>query len=334
MDARCALVVILGCQAPERADPDPGATEPSPPASSPAPSPTSPTSSTPTPPAEPFDCAAIPRDPISVTEVPGARAYEDVLFDPNGYLIGGFHDDLVRVNSAGEFSVYAPGVGGLRGMDWLQDGDIVAGGWDLGGLVRVSPGGVSSPLASQSGYGVVVAPDGAVYVAGSYAIYRVDPATGEVETLVESPDVTPQAIDFSPDFRRLYMGPTNGGGDIYFLELGPDYRPISGLQIYATDVGRGYVDGIGTDICGNVYVSDYNKRSLYRIWTTGEVQLLVDEGEQFFGHGMEWGNGIGGWSETALFQPQPYNGDTVVQIELGVPGRRYSGPVVHADDGG
>src|SRR6185503_18895878 len=161
-----ALWLVVGCQAPREENPLPSPTSTSATPSTTKPLPTTPPApSTPTPTIEAFDCDAIPDLPISVTEVPGARAYEDVLFDSSGNLIGGYHDDLVKVTSAGDFSVFAPGVGGIRGMDWLLDGDIVAGGWDLGGLVRVSPAGVSSPFASQGGYGLAVAPDGAVYVA-------------------------------------------------------------------------------------------------------------------------------------------------------------------------
>jgi hypothetical protein len=82
------------------------------------------------------------------------------------------------------------------------------------------------------------------------------------------------------------------------------------------------IDGLGVDVCGNVYVADYGTSALYRIPAQGgEGELFVDWPDWQYGHGLEWGSGLGGWSETALYLPQPYNGNKVVELELGVPGK-------------
>ncbi len=38
-----------------------------------------------------------------------------------------------------------------------------------------------------------------------------------------------------------------------------------------------------------------------------------------YGHGVEWGSGIGAWKADAIYLPQPYNGNTVVEVTLGIP---------------
>jgi len=61
--------------------------------------------------------------------------------------------------------------------------------------------------------------------------------------------------------------------------------------------------------------------ALYRLRPDGQTETFVTLGFPAYGHGVEWGNGIGGWSETSLFLPQPYDSNTVLELELGVPGR-------------
>jgi hypothetical protein len=337
--SKFALVVFLvGCGSPEtREDTDtPTSTPTNEPTTPPITTPPTGTTTPPptTTPTVPFDCATVPHDPVSIGPVAGGRAYHDILFDTAGNLIGNDNDALVKITSAGDFGLFAPGIGTFQGMDWLLDGDIVAASLDTNSLVRVNAAGAASILASGiDAYGVMVAPDGAVFAADNQKIYRVDPTTGQQTTIVDSAGITARVMDFSPDYTRLYVGTQTGNqeGTVYSIELGPDYLPIAGPKKYATGAGKGYNDGLGVDICGNVYVADYNTRALYRVWTTGEVQTLMDPDDiDNYGHGMEWGNGIGGWSETALFLPQPYNDDSVVQIELGVPSRRYAGAVINA----
>ncbi len=41
--------------------------------------------------------------------------------------------------------------------------------------------------------------------------------------------------------------------------------------------------------------------------------------------------GSGGWRSDALYVPQPYNGESVTEVVVGVPGRDYDGPVINAE---
>ena len=38
-----------------------------------------------------------------------------------------------------------------------------------------------------------------------------------------------------------------------------------------------------------------------------------------YGHGTEWGNGVGGWREDAIYIPLPYNDAKVRELVIGVP---------------
>jgi hypothetical protein len=97
--------------------------------------------------------------------------------------------------------------------------------------------------------------------------------------------------------------------------------------IHASNVGSGYHDGLGIDACGNLYVPDYSTRGLYRVDPKGVVTMLFDQvtdGPSHYGHGLEWGSGIDGWNDKAIYLPQPYDGSTVLEVVLGAP----SGSVV------
>ena len=83
-----------------------------------------------------------------------------------------------------------------------------------------------------------------------------------------------------------------------------------------------YIDGLGVDACGNVYVAEVATDALYRIPAEGgEGEVLIDWGFDDYGHGLEWGSGIDGWDPLSLYLPQPYDDHTVVQVEIGVPAK-------------
>jgi hypothetical protein len=215
-------------------------------------------------------------------------------------------------------------MGWVEGMDYLPDGDlVVAEDWN-GQLLRIDPFGVSSQIATDVwAYGVTVGPLGRVYAANNSTLIRVDPDTLDSVTLLDWSDgFSPRVVNFSPYHDRMYVGSHDGDGAIYYLELDDDLEPISGPILLATGVGGWYQDGLGVDACGNLYVPVYDDEILYRISPEGEVEVFY----QFpsltpYGHGLKWGTGEYGWSETALYMPQPYDMSTVVEIEIGVPSR-------------
>lgn len=277
------------------------------------------------------DCAAIPAAPVSIRTVAG-RGYHDVVFDPYGNLIGSDNNSLISTAYDGSWSVFVPGMNIVQGMDWLPDGDMVVAQDSTANLVRITPGGAYSVLATSVGaYGVMVGPDGFVYTANYDAIHRIDPNTGGKQVLIDVPGLEPRVLNFSPDASKMYIGTLAGfNGAIYVVDLDANLDPLGPPTVFATGVGTGaYHDGLGVDACGNLYVPDYSTSALYRVSSTGQVSTLVDYTFTEYTHGLEWGNGTSYWRSDALYLPQPYNGNEVIEIVVGVPSRTYTGSVIN-----
>jgi len=276
-----------------------------------------------------WDCANLPVLPTSITELVGPAGYHDVLFDQAGYIYGWDSANAIRkVDYAGVGSVFSVGHSSVEQMDWLPDGDIVLGD-DLNQvLVRVdATTGATSVLATEVGtvYGVIVGPDGWVYVANLDQVLKVDPATGQKVTVFD-PTWTPKVLDWSPDFTKMYVGEIgSGSAKVYVLDLDAAYAPIS-APVVLGETNGGWHDALSVDICGNLYLADFNTRWLYRMTPDGVTTALIElVGQQTdkYGHGAEFGSGVGGWRADALYLPQPYDGSTVREVVIGVPSRRY-----------
>ena len=120
---------------------------------------------------------------------------------------------------------------------------------------------------------VVVHPDGSVWftdppygINGNYegfkadselpvAVYRVDPAGGQVEKLTDAVDA-PNGLCFSPDYRRLYIADTGASREIRVFDV--DGKLIrNGRRFVLLDIpGTGATtsaDGMRCDIDGNVW---------------------------------------------------------------------------------
>jgi hypothetical protein len=279
----------------------------------------------------PIDCSQVPSKPIKVEELKGPRAYHDIAFDTLGNLIGNHNEDLLKTALDGKPKMMLAGVGMLQGFDLAVNGDLYAVGSpfdDNTSLLRITPeGGQESVIDIDYGaYGVRIGPDGFIYVAASDSLLRIDPVTKKT-TLVPSnvEGWAPRVMDYSPDKKKLYVG-TLGEGTVYAYDLDETGKPKGYPKEFAKHVGDGYHDGLGVDACGNVYVADFLTSGLYRITPEGEVTVYQDWTDTFgesssYGHGMEWGSGVGGYEKTSLYMPQPYDDNTVVRLDLGVPAR-------------
>ncbi len=282
-----------------------------------------------------YDCDALPVFNLGDRTLTDARGYHGVTFDDDGNLLG--YDggqSFVKSRYGGARQVFVPGLV-PEGMDRLDDGDFVVSEIAGARLVRVNEQGGSETLASSVGYvyGVVVGPDGMVYVTDGN-LSRVDPATGEVTLLIAGTRrYNIHTMNFNLDSTKMYLG-TIGRGSVWTVDVDEDLNPVGEPTVYAENVGAGWHDAVGVDACGNLWVPDYSSSGLYRVGTDGTVTPMVDAEATRYGHGLQWGSGINGWRGDTLYMPQPYNQYTVREVIIGVPSgdlvRTWNGsPVRH-----
>lgn len=279
------------------------------------------------------DCADLP-EMGDVREVDGAVGYHDVIFDTEGYIIGGDLSSLIKADYEGNSEVYLPGEGYVQQMDWLPDGDMVVANALEGALIRFSPEGGRSTLTTDIyAYEVLVGPDGMIYAADNSVVWRVDPETGDKERLLVAGDVPggPRVLAFSLDYTQMFIG-TQSGTRLYRVELDDTYTPVTEPEVFADGLAASYHDGMALDVCGNIYVATYADLSLYRVTPDGEVDRYWQAGASDYGHGMQWGIASFGWREDALYQPRPYGGYTVNEVVIGVPRAGWEGEVLNGPE--
>ncbi|MDP2310174.1 MAG: hypothetical protein Q8P18_29420 [Pseudomonadota bacterium] len=267
-----------------------------------------------------IQCDDVPAFNGGDTTLSDARAYHGIAFESSDETLIGFDgSSLIKSTYGGSRSVFLPGLSGIQQMDRLPDGDLVLGDSTNARLLRVTPSGGSATISSAVGsvYGVTVGPDGNVYVANGVAVLRVDPTSGELTTLVTVSGWSAHSLNFNLDSTIMYIGSIGTGGIVYYVTLDADLNPTSEPLVYASGVGIGYHDGIEVDACGNLYVADYSSRGFYRVELDGTVTSFSDPVAELYGHGAVWGNGVGGWRDDAIYQPQPYNGNSVREIVVG-----------------
>lgn len=330
---------LFGCAPVDEPPPAETSTEPTTPqqTTSPPTGTTAPPTETTNEPLAEYDCATMPLEATGFREVPGASGYHDVAFDPDGLILGtsgAFSVNLMWADYDGNSGIFVPNTGTLQQMAWLPDGDLAVAS-DTHGIQRVDAYGATSPINGNiRPYGLILGPDDMLYAADQNKVHRVDPDTGAAEVLVGAgalTDGSPRVLNFSLDYSRLFMGTFLGSnGRIYAVDLDDNLDPIGQPYVFTSGVGSGsYHDGLGIDICGYLYVPDYSTSALYRIDpTTGSVQTLLQESGLFssaYGHGLQWGTGEHGWDDHALYLPQPYNGNTVMEVVIGVPSRFWNG---------
>jgi hypothetical protein len=268
----------------------------------------------------PFDCETVPDTPLSIEDLTGPVGYHDVAFDGEGFIVGADYYNIYKAIDGSSAYVFVSGMSGVQGMDYLPGGDLIAATGSAG-VVRISPSGSYTSIAPgiTGGYGVTVGPDGMVYVGDNTTLHRIDPDTGIATVLAT--DLAARDIDFSPDLSLMYIGGFCTGL-IWAVAIDEDLNWLEEPWVYATIPDCCYMDGMGVDVCGNIWVASY-PQSLYRVNTDGVTTLYHTWGSGAYGHGLEWGSGIGGWDDKSLYLPQPYDSvaNSVVRVEIGVPYR-------------
>ena len=278
-----------------------------------------------------FDCSTVPEMPLSNTQLDAPRGYNDVVFDADGAMIGHDGNAFIKATSPTDATALALAGQTVYKMGYLDNGDVVAA-TDTGTIVRVTPAGATSVVASGiNGYGLAIGSDGMIYVGTNYTfvsdgIVRIDPATGDSELWLDASAYPPRAIGFSRDFTVLYFGTLNGG-DVYKVELDANLDPVGDPQLVVT-LPAGWHDTLEVDACGNVYVGAFFTWSIYRINVDLSIDRILQWDFNSYGHGFEWGSADGGWNEQAIYVTHPYIGSRIEEVEIGVPGAHWVGEVI------
>lgn len=267
----------------------------------------------------PVDCATVSTEPLSITELGAPRGYHGLAITDDGRIIGSDNANLVAVTYDDVFTVLSTGFGVVQQMDWIDGGDLAIAVESNDAIMRLDiETGAQSVIASGvSAYGVVYGPDGKIWTANDDKIHRIDPVTGEKETLYNGGAFAPHALGFDVGYSRLLMS-TTSGGTVWAWDLDATYEPVDIPYHFAEDVG-GWQDCVVVDACGTVYVCDFSSSSLYRVSADGQqVGKFVNWTGDTYGHGAIFGNGVGGWRRDALYLPQPYDDNTVAEVVIGV----------------
>ncbi len=286
-----------------------------------------------------FDCAVAPTAPLGMQVLPGLRGYHGLAIDQAGWMYGlDVASNLIRSTHEGNWT---PVLGNVfaEQIAFAANGHLMMNTFE--GLGGITPEAQRYTInANVFGYGLRVGPNEQLYVADGSSIQRVDPATGVNQIVVSSDEVewVTHAFDFSPALDRLYVGMIGpGGGQVRVVTLDENFNATSPLKPFA-DVAPDYawLDGVAVDICGNLYVPNFNTSQLFKITQDGVPSLYVDwsSNSTQYGHGVIFGNGIGGFREDALYLPMPYNNHTVMEIIVGIPSRTFAGEVLNGPTSG
>jgi sugar lactone lactonase YvrE len=288
--------------------------------------PTTDTFVTTTPTTEPYDCSVLPAVPVQYDTMTGWGTAEDFDFDVEGYHVAVLNSNLVGHDQADAQKIITPNVGSfVSGTRVLPSGDWIVANSGTGDLLRVdvATGGQTS-IAGGLSYpnGVEVSRDGYAFVAenGVGRIQQVEPYTEERWLVATGLDAS-NGLAFNQDESILYVG-SFGAGKVWGVpRLGPTEWDTP-FVLWDTSFGDGGFDGINTDICGNVYVTEYIAGKVWRITPDGlQGDLVIDLSSSWIPN-LRWGHGIGGWETDVLYVADRDQG-RLFALQMGIQGRTH-----------
>ncbi len=268
-----------------------------------------------------INCHNLPSGPFQLVKVPGAIATEDLAFDGKGNLVGSNFEAIFKSSADGKVKVFVPAFPFRAGMRMIPSGELVVCDDQKGELVRVDADGVRNTILQGLKYpnGLTVDLQGYVYLTehDAHRVLRIHPYTGEYTVLTEEIG-NPNGIAFNPTYDVLYIG-TFGGAWIYSLSISPDGTPGRLEKWGDMTHTAGLLDGIGVDVCGNVYVCEYGSTDIWRFPPDGKnaVRILDSDPAITYLPNMQWGRGEG-WDPNSLYLPDGWKVG-VWRLEIGVP---------------
>ena len=280
------------------------------------------------PPDPPVDCDNLPSGPFELVKIEGAIASEDLAFDGKGHLVGSNNQAIYKSTADGQVSLLAPDVKFRSGMRYLPSGLLAVNDNYKGRVLLVDPDGVVSVLLSGLSYpnGMTVDKQGYIYVTEHDAgrVLRIHSYTGEYTVLTEEIG-NPNGITFNNAYDTLYIG-SFGESAIYAMSISPDGVP-GRLEIWADFSDTpGLMDGMGVDICGNVYVCEYGDTDIWRVSPDGKQKEKIIIGGPLGTYlpNLQWGRGPG-WDPLSLYIPDGWQ-IGVWRAEIGVPSKPMAFP--------
>jgi gluconolactonase len=197
----------------------------------------------------------------------------------------------------------------------LSGGDIVVADYTSDSLFRLDVvTRQQRKLASlKSPNKLTVGPGGKLYVVGIEGdIYVVDADSGKT-TMIGRVNGRLRGLTFSPDYKVLYVSDARNN-QLLSLQMRPD-GTAEQPRVWVRMLGGG-PDGMTTDACGNVYVSDHNNSSIRRVTPRGFVEVVanIDRTTSSIG----FGSGKQGWDSKTLYTVSVERGGSY-EIKVGVP---------------
>lgn len=266
----------------------------------------------------------------------GPRGYHGLAIDKQGMIFGlDATNTLTRSTYEGDWSPFLPNVMAEQ-IAFTENGHLILAAPE--GLVGITPDAQRYTINGELyGYGLRIGPDGRAYLAEAKSIRRINLVTGTAETVVNMPDVEEgvfaHAFDWSPTFDKLYVALTGeAASDVMVVSLDSELNATGEPEPFADLLPEGiWLDGVGTDICGNIYVACFTTSQLFKITPDGQTSVYVDWSidPSQYGHGLIFGNGVGGFREDALYLPMPYSDNRVQEIVVGIPSRAWTGTALN-----
>jgi sugar lactone lactonase YvrE len=267
------------------------------------------------------DCPELPPLPTTFTSVNGVGPHEDFTFDRNGRLVGIDGTGSLRAETRdGDVQLLSPGVGEAKGTRFLPDNSVVVALPAIGTVDRISIGGGQVLHAGvPAANGIAIDLHGNAWIATmNGTIERI--AMDGTRTVVVDSGLSYDGIALSPDDRLLYFN--SEFGNIYRMPLSDDGEPAGPHEFFANiPVNFAVLDGMTTDMCGNLYTSRMDGR-VYRILPDGTVDGFID----FTNHpgpivipAINFGPGVGGFERDHLYAMNFLGG--VVEADIGIDGR-------------
>ncbi|MBN2531059.1 MAG: SMP-30/gluconolactonase/LRE family protein [Deltaproteobacteria bacterium] len=277
------------------------------------------------------DCDNLLPLPREAVKIDHFVASEDFVFDKEGYILqaGVENGAIAKTTYDGESTTLAAiSIEWPQGTRLLPEGDLIVTNAFNNELVRIYPNGAFEAFAQglPSPNGLAVNMDGIIYAASAEGrIYRVDPEENTYEPLLSMDGVSFDGITFSPDYKTLYFNEEMGS--IHRAPVKAD-GTLGEPELFTTfDVTtemKGLLDGMTTDICGNLYAVVMSGVIL-RITPDGEVEEVVRLGRSDGRGGDEmipavnFGSGVGGWKADHLYIMSFLGG--IYEVDMGVVGK-------------